>query len=737
MGRFYKTAKPQFVEDIIYQPPWEMMAKSAQMKQMQYDNALAKTSAINDTLNIQHIDEDTENELVSREKQLWEDQIEEVTNEIKTTGDYRKLMPRIREIQKGIAQSRQDGNIAQFEQSALTKEKLVKELQDETTKKGGDILGAQARLKTFMDDWRGNENRSLDKTLQYEALIARPEALNYDEMVSTIKDLDPEMLEYVKKTPSGGYFISKEGKEKGLTAERIMGMVSGKLMQDPNLTGYYEQRDRFGLSKGVYNRETGGLNIIESQEDILDENGNVTDTKQKLYDNELTSFMQSMLPMAYKETTEKLEYSNDSRQNLFLSQQHDINMLGFKRKEDEDKYMRDMQLRVIKGDGSDREIEIVNSYYNAGKFISTTNPKLDNILNLKKENGKFTAGSKAKLNSLFNDVEGIDEVLKDEIFTGLENGTISSDRDLKALFFNKKHKSFKTFLDGRPEIKKLTPEYYNTIMGIFNGPEDPKYADNPLLNKIKTYKNDYDKLSKGEESISHLGGKMEEYYGNKANKVLTKITDTYNKNYSDKVFSMQLFQTDNDLVTPERTLENHIENVGSFDVYSQDENGKLVMQHTGQREILTDLQDDVKEVGYTSIAANSLGDSFNTVIKTKSKGNYVLVPKRGNSPFLQAREHNIMSSEGGFSGSRGNSLSILKDEIKEKQVVQKLREIMDAAPDGTVQTKVPVPVGKVEIVYVPSKSSKTTETFNVYDKGGNLLDTLTQEQTKEFIKKNQ
>src|SRR5690606_35760586 len=85
--------------------------------------------------------------------------------------------------------------------------------------------------------------------------------------------------------------------------------------QDPNVSSYYEQRGRFGLSPGVYNTETGGLNIIEGYEDILDAEGKVVGRSPILHNNELTSFLTGFNSQAYNDKEDIIEYSPDGTYN--------------------------------------------------------------------------------------------------------------------------------------------------------------------------------------------------------------------------------------------------------------------------------------------------------------------------------------------------------------------------------------------------------------------------------------
>ena len=61
MGRFFQTAPTQFVEDYIYQPPWELMDKVAAIKQAEYDSVAQKTDLLNNALlQIKHLNGETD-----------------------------------------------------------------------------------------------------------------------------------------------------------------------------------------------------------------------------------------------------------------------------------------------------------------------------------------------------------------------------------------------------------------------------------------------------------------------------------------------------------------------------------------------------------------------------------------------------------------------------------------------------------------------------------------------------
>ena len=67
MGRFYKTAVPEFVDNFIYQPPWELMMATLQKKEDGIKNQLNEMEFLKN-LPIDYIDYDKDLALSEKEK---------------------------------------------------------------------------------------------------------------------------------------------------------------------------------------------------------------------------------------------------------------------------------------------------------------------------------------------------------------------------------------------------------------------------------------------------------------------------------------------------------------------------------------------------------------------------------------------------------------------------------------------------------------------------------------------
>jgi hypothetical protein len=492
MGQFYKTAKPTFSDDFVYQPPWEVLNKVAATKQAKFDGTVAEATALNDLLKIKHIDEGTENEKVATEKEYYESEVQGLTQELQAGGDYTKMMPRIRELQKKIMQSREDGNIAKFEKSAAIQGRHLKAIEDAKKQKDGkgDILGAQAGYNTFMKKWKEQGNRSLDDTLEYEEVLNRPDALNRDKMVEEINKLNPNGKEIIRANPNGkGYIFTQEFKNSGVDVGRIRELILKKIRQDPNINNYFEQRDRFGIAPGVYDRENKKLNIIESIEDIKNKKGDTVDQKVNYHDNELANYVTALDPYAYNETKDSRKYSSDATV-LALRKE-----AATDRRRKEDQEVISVELTNNLGDGTEQ-----TSMWSAA-------------LNSNRNSNTYDAGKEAKFNTIWNTIsKGAGSTIAKQLpqlKEAMMNGDVQDIQGARAFLFNDKNGSKEDFyknvgFDPKAQMEQLLIDNGPSLPGVDPQKRAEKIQERAKEAVAKTQKRVdaiYDAYSKGEDIV--------------------------------------------------------------------------------------------------------------------------------------------------------------------------------------------------------------------------------------------
>lgn len=513
MARFYKTARPQFLDDIIYQPPWELIQQAGAYKQAQYDDALAQTEMLNGLLKINHIDDEVENEKVALEREYWESQIDDLTNQIRTTGDYRKLMPKVREVQKGIMTSMNEGNIAKFNQSANIRDKYLASIA-EAKKNGGDIAAAQAAYNTYMDKWRGQENRSMDDTLAYEEVISTPEELQGKNIAEMAKKVPAYQNSTFTVDPRGGWIVTTNGQEEYVSKEQLLETIQPYIMSNPNLRPYLDQRQRFGM--GQYFNEDGSM-IAPYQVKYYDANGNSYSLEEaqalpKEQQENLSKgveFANNSLGQAFKlgssfeyrkdKSTSKLQVDQVRENALNRAQraslQEDRQAHDFEKMDAAHKKKLELLALDPSEDGDLARAEL-NRLSGFNSFAEIKNKPVTDLFSISNQDGTFSQAGKDKLNSVFNDLtKGMSgEELKS--YRALEqqmlSGKIKTPQEANAYIFNYLYPTANDFIK---ETLGVTDGVITSALSL-SDPRDGTQRDRDIIAAKAHYENS---LSKGED----------------------------------------------------------------------------------------------------------------------------------------------------------------------------------------------------------------------------------------------
>lgn len=131
MGRFYKTAKPEFIDDFTYQPPWEMMQQALQKEQGDYDLTIASNSILGN-INYKYIDDTQEREKARLIQEEYANASDELTKKLKNSGnDWRTIIPEINNLKRKAEVDYKTGRIYEQQESAKNFEEHQKALAQE------------------------------------------------------------------------------------------------------------------------------------------------------------------------------------------------------------------------------------------------------------------------------------------------------------------------------------------------------------------------------------------------------------------------------------------------------------------------------------------------------------------------------------------------------------------------------------------------------------------------------
>lgn len=249
MGRFYRTAKPTFVDDNIYTPPWELATQVLS----QVDSDIAENEqnllAFNDLLQAEALQQDQPRvrEIISG----YENQINELTQKIQENPlEFRRDTGAIRNLGRDIHENWTRGEIAAIQGNKGTYDAWLKNEMEKTKATKGYVTQEDvnyARQK-FLSDFRGT-NFQADSgtydTIYTEALnpfvdledLAEERAKGYE--ADVIKNLGASIGSdgYIRKTRGSREFVSYEEIYKG---------VYSSMLNDNELMSYYGQQMKLG-----------------------------------------------------------------------------------------------------------------------------------------------------------------------------------------------------------------------------------------------------------------------------------------------------------------------------------------------------------------------------------------------------------------------------------------------------------------------------------------------------------
>jgi hypothetical protein len=222
MGRFYKTAKPDFLDDIIYQPPWELMQDVIKVHDGKITKANETVDAY-DTLmgEVNNIQDD--DPVINERIDGYRTRMDELSG--KMQGDlpnYRKYIPEINTLKKELERDLDNGVLGRGNEAYNDKEA-------ENTRLDGLKADPKktAAIKKF-NDLRYTERGGLafenkDKYNKYQDTQINPEEV-FDEG-KFVNDLQSHFAAnqsaFATSGPGGGYIWNKNGTTKFLDAAKI------------------------------------------------------------------------------------------------------------------------------------------------------------------------------------------------------------------------------------------------------------------------------------------------------------------------------------------------------------------------------------------------------------------------------------------------------------------------------------------------------------------------------------
>jgi hypothetical protein len=217
MGRFYKTARPTFVDDAMYQAPYEMMMNALQTQDAEFKSNQEKLdgySTMGDLLDYTDKDSEKRNEILNQYRGEG-DRIAELMNE--NPALYEAYIGDLNRSKKAFEQDIRSGSLFEMDRTAKRRNKVFGELKADLDKGRISADAYEAARESMDNSYQGQGVNQFGENIHIYDQI--DEAAFQKELKNTI-NIDTEGTTTTK--PKGNGYMIQSGEAKSyLTKERL------------------------------------------------------------------------------------------------------------------------------------------------------------------------------------------------------------------------------------------------------------------------------------------------------------------------------------------------------------------------------------------------------------------------------------------------------------------------------------------------------------------------------------
>lgn len=237
MGRFYKTATPQYIEDTMFKRPWELIDQVMSKKQSEYDATVSELNVADD-LNIKSIGTPKEKENAERIKQEYLTKIQDLQKKLEDPNqDWQAVQREAKTLSRTLEQDIKGGTIYKMEANAAALKEIQDQNKDLIKKNPHKWAEVSSAILQKWDEQGGSANADINDFYA----------------VDDIK-IDPKMIAGLEKevtmAEEGDYFY----KFKGIPKEKLREALIYSLTSDPTFSAYIQQEGEL-LGKSGYIEE--------------------------------------------------------------------------------------------------------------------------------------------------------------------------------------------------------------------------------------------------------------------------------------------------------------------------------------------------------------------------------------------------------------------------------------------------------------------------------------------------
>ena len=251
MGRFFQTAPTQFIDNYIYQPPWELMQQAASQKQKVYDAAIASTKLF-DNIPIEHLQGEDDVYNVQEKQRYYAENAANIAKAIQNDpSKAQQYLNNIDSLQKELQKDMTSGDLSKIIGSA----QAYKKWQEDNKKlKEDDASRYAAAERAYLGEYLNAGGNSLSQGFRGEQVT---KGIDYDAIRKSLGELKANKIKSARQTPGGGlYMVETENGLEEMSEERMNGWMLSQILSPENLASL-SQSEKFGL--GTYRNSEGRI----------------------------------------------------------------------------------------------------------------------------------------------------------------------------------------------------------------------------------------------------------------------------------------------------------------------------------------------------------------------------------------------------------------------------------------------------------------------------------------------
>ena len=251
MGRFFQTAPTQFIDNYIYQPPWELMQQAAAQKQKVYDTAIASAKLF-DNIPIEHLQGEDDVYNVKEKQRYYAESAANIAKAIQNDpSKAQQYLGNIESLQRELQKDFTTGDISKIQGSA----QAYKKWQEDNKKlKEDDASRYTAAERAYLGEYLNAGGNSLSQRFRGEQVT---KGIDYEAIRKSLGELKANKIKSTRQTPGGGlYMVETENGLEEMSEERMNGWMLSQILSPENLASL-SQSEKFGL--GTYKNSEGKI----------------------------------------------------------------------------------------------------------------------------------------------------------------------------------------------------------------------------------------------------------------------------------------------------------------------------------------------------------------------------------------------------------------------------------------------------------------------------------------------